>query len=131
MGGRSEVRQGTVLVVDDEETVRGVLARLLAHFGYTVLVAASGDSALAIVRAGGIPLDCVLLDVAMPGMSGIETAHAIHAEAPELPIVLMSGHAGPWIAERGGVPAQAFLQKPFAFEELHSVLSGVAAAAGA
>lgn len=129
MDGRSEVRPGTVLVVDDEETVRGVLARLLAHFGYTALVASSGDGALAIVRASSIPIDCVLLDVAMPGMSGIETAQALHRESPELPIVLMSGHAGPWLREHQ--VAQAFLQKPFSFEELHSVLSGISAPAGA
>lgn len=80
-----------LLVVDDEEMVTRLVARFFRHLGYTVLTAASGEEALAIVRARRPPIDLVLSDVVMPGMSGSELARWLLAEYPTPAVVLMTG----------------------------------------
>jgi two-component system cell cycle sensor histidine kinase/response regulator CckA len=80
-----------LLVVDDEEMVTRLVARFFRHLGYTVLTAASGEEALAIVRARRPPIDLVLSDVVMPGMSGTELARWLLAEYPTPAVVLMTG----------------------------------------
>jgi CheY-like chemotaxis protein len=126
--GPSNPHHQTILVVDDEEAIRAVLMRLLSHMGYAVLVAPDGQSALEMVRSNAIQIDCVMLDVAMPGMSGVDAARAIHTVAVHMPLVMMSGHAAPWLtAWELDVPVVGFLQKPFAYEELRHILSSVLA----
>jgi two-component system cell cycle sensor histidine kinase/response regulator CckA len=80
-----------LLVVDDEEMVTRLVARFFRHLGYTVLTAASGEEALAIVRSRRPPIDLVLSDVVMPGMSGTELARWLLAEYPTPAVVLMTG----------------------------------------
>jgi CheY-like chemotaxis protein len=119
----TQQHQRTVLIVDDEASVRLVLARLLAHIGYDVLEADDGARALEVVQSRPAPIDCVLLDIAMPGMDGVEAARALHSAQPRLPLVLMSGHSPGWVASRQvDVPVCGFLQKPFSFEEIERTL---------
>ncbi|HWQ13276.1 MAG TPA: response regulator [Roseiflexaceae bacterium] len=126
MSDTSTPHHQTVLVVDDEEAIRAILMRLLVHMGYSVLAASDGQSALEMVRSNAIQIDCVMLDVAMPGMSGVDAARAIHEVASQVPLVIMSGHAMPWLTARElDVPVAGFLQKPFAYEDLRRTLSGV------
>ncbi|MEN9937633.1 MAG: hypothetical protein RLZZ387_4212 [Chloroflexota bacterium] len=114
-----------VLVVDDEESVRQILVRLLDHIGYATLTANDGVTAVDTVRSG-THVDGVLMDVAMPGISGVEAAQQINALAPHLPIILMSGHALPWLSKHGlAIPIAGFLQKPFTFENLRHLLHSV------
>ena len=80
-----------LLVVDDEEMVTRLVARYFRHLGYTVLTAASGEEALAMVRSRRPPIDLVLSDVVMPGMSGAELAGWLLAEYPTPAVVLMTG----------------------------------------
>src|SRR5262249_26525202 len=81
----------TLLVVDDNDTLLQLMDMLLTHYGANVLLARSGEEALAIARSR--PIDLVILDVMMPGMDGIEVASELKREAPLLPIILLTAKA--------------------------------------
>ncbi|HEY6333004.1 MAG TPA: response regulator, partial [Blastocatellia bacterium] len=104
----------TVLVVEDESLVRGLVRKILEGFGYTILEAAGGADALALCDCHQGPLDLVLADVVMPGMSGRELATRLRERHPGLKLLFMSGYAGGAIASRGlaelGAP---LINKPF------------------
>ncbi len=118
-GEMPAVRGGTetLLVVEDEDTVRALTLRVLADAGYAVVAARHGAEALELVRQ--MPIDLVVSDVVMPGMGGAELAERLAAERPGLPLVFMSGYTGEEVARRGLASAEErFLQKPFAAESL-------------
>jgi PAS domain S-box-containing protein len=102
----------TVLVVEDEPSVRAIAAELLTRAGYTPLEAADGEQAMRLV--GVHTPDLVITDVVMPGMSGGELAAALRERHPELPVLFMSGYTDD-IVMRHGVEERrfAFLEKPF------------------
>jgi PAS domain S-box-containing protein len=107
-----------VLVVEDQAAVRRSLVRILERAGYTVLQAEDGEHALAVARTAG-PVDLVVCDVVMPGMSGPATIAELRAEHGELPALLTSGSIAEALAQAGEVEssapsvAGAVLQKPF------------------
>ena len=106
----------TILVVEDEETVRTLASRVLSEAGYGVIRAADGAEAFNVVNDGE-RVDLVLSDVVMPRMSGVELAERLATVRPDLPVIFMSGYTGTELAP--GVHAAAgFLQKPFAAESL-------------
>jgi len=82
--------QGTVLVVDDEQENLESLERIFSREGWRVLLAASGDKGLQILRSE--PVDVVLTDLMMPGMSGQELLRGVRAVAPEAEVVLMTAY---------------------------------------
>ena len=82
----------TVLVVEDEESVRRLLSAGAAMRGYQVLEAADGEQALALFREDGAGIQLVLTDVIMPKMGGSELAARLFALRPDLPLVFMSGY---------------------------------------
>ena len=85
----------TILLVEDEEAVRGLLHEVLTDSGYRVLPAASGAEALSVSRAHSGPVDLLLTDVVMPGMGGREVATLLAAERPGLRVLFASGlHRG-------------------------------------
>jgi CheY-like chemotaxis protein len=98
-----------VLVVDDENLVRRLMARSLSDAGYRVMEAASGTEAVAVlsVHQGGIHL--VVSDIAMPEMTGLELAAVVAERWPSIPLLLVSGQGRPPDDYRG-----SFLPKPFA-----------------
>ncbi len=103
-----------VLVVEDEESVRRVVALLLEAMGCRVVAHASSVEALAWVRAGGARIDVALIDMCMPVLDGAATYRALRALAPALPVVLASGHAMLDAAEQlVDEGAAAFIQKPY------------------
>ncbi len=106
----------TILVVEDEETVRTLAARVLSDAGYGVIRAADGSEAYGIVHDGE-RVDLVLSDIVMPRMSGVELAERLAAVRPDLPVVFMSGYTGTELMP-GVQAAAAYLQKPFAAESL-------------
>lgn len=117
----------TVLLVDDEESIRRLTRRMLERVGYHVLDAASGEDALACADAAG-DIHVLLTDVSMPGMSGHELAARLAAAAPRLRVIFMSGYA-PDDAFAGFVPC-SWLTKPFSMDQLlDAVRSAVSAAA--
>jgi diguanylate cyclase (GGDEF)-like protein/PAS domain S-box-containing protein len=106
-------RQGTLLVVDDNELNRDALSRHLRRQGYLVTVASDGHEALALIAAG--TYDVVLLDVEMPGMSGLEVLtrlRAAHSDT-ELPVIMVTARSqGPDIVEAFRLGANDYVTKP-------------------
>ena len=104
---------GTVLVVDDDDPVRVMLARLLRTQGYGVLQAAHAEGARAILETSRP--DLVISDIVMPGESGIELRRELSERWPNLPVILISGYSAEGPAEFAArTPKTAFVQKPFA-----------------
>ena len=108
----------TVLVVDDAEGLRHMARRLLQQQGYTVLVAANADEALALFDRNG-SIDVLLTDVVMPGASGPELTKQLIERRPTLRVVYMSGYTDEAIVHHGILePGVIFLNKPFTSETL-------------
>ena len=107
-----------VLVVEDDEVNRTVCLRHLEFLGHRPHPAADGDAALAQIQQGGPPIDLVLMDISLPGASGIEVARTIHAldggRWQSLPIVAMSAHLPEGAREAMAAAGMVgFLPKPF------------------
>jgi PAS domain S-box-containing protein len=115
---------GTILLIDDEETVREVLARTLEKLGYTVMTASDGSSGLAMAHSCSLQLHAVITDLTMPGMSGIEVAEQLARLVPELPVVLTSGYSASRLAE-SALPAnvRGLLQKPYTLDQVRDALA--------
>jgi PAS domain S-box-containing protein len=101
------------LVVDDDASVRGITTTFLDELGHRTLEAANGAAALALLDSGE-PVDLLVTDLAMPGMSGAELAEKVRARFPEMPVLLLTGYADPAM-QSGGYPV---LRKPFRQTEL-------------
>lgn len=110
-------------VVDDDEALRDSLAWLLESSGYQVKTYASGETFLesaALARAGGI----LLLDVRMPGMSGLELFETVHAQGGDLPVIFMTGHGDvPMAVSALKKGAADFIEKPFNNERLLELIA--------
>jgi two-component system cell cycle sensor histidine kinase/response regulator CckA len=119
---------GRILLVEDDEGVRSLMADLLQEAGYSVLSSGNPASALALASGGG-PLDLLVTDVIMPGMSGRELARRLGAECPGLRVLYVSGYAGEALSRHGGIePGEHFLSKPFSERAL--IEAAAAALAG-
>lgn len=106
-----------ILVVDDDDPVRVMLARLLRTQGYGVLQAANASDARRLL--GSQQPDLVISDIVMPGESGIELRRHIASAWPELPVILISGYSAEGPAEFAArTPRTTFVQKPFAADQL-------------
>jgi nitrogen-specific signal transduction histidine kinase/CheY-like chemotaxis protein len=120
----------TILLVEDDPTVRGAVRSMLERLGYLVLEAADGATALREVREGTRRPDAVLSDAMMPEMSGLELAEALLHEHPDLPILIMSGYAEDAVALGGRLAANVrFVEKPFTVRALSLALAEVLAPA--
>ena len=104
----------TILVVDDEPAVAAFARRALVGLGYQVLEAADGPAAIQAARTHPGPIDLILCDVVMPGMSGPEAIEMIRPGRPESAVLYASGYTADAIMDRGEVPAGVdLLEKPF------------------
>lgn len=104
----------TILVVEDDPSVRGLVQEALRVSGYEVLVARHGIEALLTGAKHLGPIHLLLTDVAMPQMSGPEVAEKLAVVRPEIKVLYMSGYPDHPVFEQGGVKRDtAFLQKPF------------------
>ncbi len=117
----------TVLLVEDEEVLRGLLAKFLRLYGYTVLEASHGGEALLTCERHQGPIHLMVTDVVMPQMSGRELADRLTPLRPEMKILYMSGYTEDALVQHGVADlSAAFLQKPFKPIELarrvHAVL---------
>lgn len=112
-----------VLVVEDNEAIRSLLAVLLQRRGYDVVQVAHGEAALA---AAADDFDVVLLDVGLPGMNGLEVCRRLRSQSAtaDIPIILLTGRAEPGDIRDGlAAGADDFLTKPFEETELLARLS--------
>ena len=115
--------RGTVLLVEDEESIRIIGSALLKAIGFSVMTATNGREALEICRVQGSRIDLVLLDVLMPVMGGFETYRILRETDPEIPIVICSGYSAEEIQEGINDDEHAsVIQKPYSPDELRNTL---------
>ena len=114
---------GTVLVVDDDPSVRDAAARNLRRLGFTTMSASNGRAAIEVFQAHQDEITCVLLDRMMPKMDGIAAARELRSMVPDLCIIMMTGYN-----EQEAIAAidpdlvNSALLKPFAIEQLREEL---------
>ena len=112
----------TVLVVDDDSAVREVTAQFLKELGYTVVEAGSGGAAIDLLDRGA-EIDVLVVDYAMPGMTGAEVAREAQLRRPGLPVLFITGYADVTALQEAG--EERVLQKPFQVEGLAAKLLAV------
>jgi two-component system, cell cycle sensor histidine kinase and response regulator CckA len=122
---------GTVLVVDDEDTVRRVAVKMVARLGFNVLLAADGQECVDVFTEHSETITCVILDLTMPRMDGGEACLAIQEVRDDVPVILSSGYEESEISARfDGYGMAGFLKKPYQLTELRRVLQAVLAPGG-
>ena len=112
-----------ILVVDDDDAVRGVVKAVLERAGYQIVTASNGPDAIALVRAQAV--DLVLLDIEMPGMNGFDVCGLLRADPVlrAIPVMMMTGRPIIGVLEKvQAVGAVEFIPKPF---DRHSLLEKV------
>lgn len=111
----------TVLIIDDDDSLRTSFLKLLNEEGFTAQGAASGEAALERVRAS--PPDLVVLDLRLPGMNGLETFRILHAEEPRLPVIIMTAYGTTETAiEAIQLGAFDYIIKPFEVPAMLAVI---------
>jgi CheY-like chemotaxis protein len=117
---------GTVLLADDEETLRALGAQMMEMLGFTVLTASNGHEAVEIYRERGKEISIVLLDLTMPHMDGMQALDELRRINPGVRVVLASGYSREDLtarfADRG---LSGVLQKPYALGKLRELLAGL------
>jgi CheY-like chemotaxis protein len=115
---------GRVLVVEDDERVRGALCDYLEELGYTTEAAANGPEALA--RFATTEYRLVVADYRMPGLTGLDVVRQIRSRAPGLPVIIVSGYTREfeWQARDLGIPV---IPKPVDFGVFARIVEGLAA----
>jgi CheY-like chemotaxis protein len=114
-----------VLVVEDEATVAAVIRKILSSAGYMVLEARSAEAALELLDRQAQPVDFLLTDIVMSGMTGLELGAKVAERFANMKILYMSGYGFEALSQQGIDPASIhLLAKPFTREELLGVLRG-------
>jgi CheY-like chemotaxis protein len=127
VGNAPATRLFTVLVADDNDVAQRLCKRVLEKAGYAVLIAADGLQAVD-VALGQRP-SMILMDVAMPGIDGLEAMRRIKEQVPEMPIVIASAHSMASDRERFlAAGADNVLSKPFRLADLVAIVAHLAAA---
>ena len=109
----------TVLIVEDDDSLRRLSQRTLQQHGYRVLEAENGEDALRVSEAHDGSIDLLITDVVMPKMGGKETAEGLQPLYPQMKVIYMSGYTDNAIARHGVLaPGLNFLEKPFSLEAL-------------
>lgn len=115
--------QPAVLVVDDEEPIQKLIVKIVQQLGLRTLVAGDGAAAIALVAAHHAHLCCVILDIDMPIMNGIDAAYSIQEIAPDLGIVLISGALSHnYDPLNTNLRLSGALHKPFSLQEMRNML---------
>ena len=116
----------TILVVEDNDMLRGTARRLLEKCGYRILEAQNGKDALDVGRNFDEPIHVVLTDIVMPGMSGRELAERIQSLRPDIKIIFMSGYTDHAVINNDLAGRNVhFLQKPFSFDDMTGLVRKV------
>lgn len=111
----------TILIVDDERGIRETLQDIVSDEGYDVLTAESGLAALAVLQKDTV--DCVLLDVWLPGKGGLDVLQEVHATYPRIPVIMISGHGTIDMAVKAVKEgAFDFLEKPLSLDRVISLI---------
>ena len=109
----------TVLLVEDEDSVRAVTRRILERDGFRVVEARSGVEGMAAARSSALPIDLLITDVQLPDIGGGEVAREIVKVQPQIRVLYLSGYSDEMLIEQGITSGPAnFIQKPFTSEIL-------------
>ncbi len=112
-----------ILLIEDEDTVRATLRKVLENAGYEVLEAANGEQALRLEESG--PVDLVVTDIIMPQMDGFCAIHLLRKRDPGLAILAVSGGTADYLRAAREHGAGKVLQKPFDNKTLLKTVSGL------
>jgi two-component system cell cycle sensor histidine kinase/response regulator CckA len=113
----------TVLLVEDDATVRAAIRRGLQSSGFAVLEAADGEAGLAIALNRGRAIDVLITDLMMPGMNGRELSDAVRDVYPEMLVVFISGYADDTVDTRSLTDERhSYLAKPFSSPQLRATI---------
>lgn len=121
-----------ILLIDDDDLLRGVLAKALGHSGHETIQASDGKMGVDLARV--TPVDIVITDLVMPVQEGVETIIQLRREQPKLPVIAMSGGAtnSPvYLDIAGKIGARRVLSKPFTPRQLIETIDEVLAEANA
>jgi two-component system cell cycle sensor histidine kinase/response regulator CckA len=123
-GANDPTEPRTILLIDDEESVRAIVVKILRRAKYNVIEAANGDAALKLAAEHTGKIDIIVTDMYMPGMRGPEVVKALVSTRADLRALFMSGYADQ--DGRTAVPAGAnFLHKPFSGQQLTAAIEDV------
>lgn len=112
-----------ILIVDDDDSVRKVIMRALDTFGFATIGANDGNAAVDTYTQQKDAIDCIIVDMSMPGMDGEQTFNALRQNGPTPPVLLASGHSAEEMRERyGTVGFAGYLQKPFQIASLADIV---------
>lgn len=113
------MRAEAILLIEDEEPIRRLLARGLGREGYEVIGAADGEEAVAKAVRREARIDVIVADLVLPGMSGRAAAERVSERHPEARVLYISGHSKDLVSRDGRLePGLNFLHKPFEIEAL-------------
>jgi DNA-binding response OmpR family regulator len=119
----------SVLIIDDDCSMRLTLSVIVEDEGYQVLTAADGDEGLTLVRASAV--DVAVVDMKMPGLSGDEVCAAIKAVRPSTEVIMITAHVADDMADRAMVAgAHSIIYKPLDIDELLARISELGEHAG-
>lgn len=122
----ADARTGrTVLLAEDQDQVRRLVARVLVRMGWEVLTAEDGDHALRVAAEHRGAFELLITDIQMPGRSGVELATQLLAERPDLPVLFMSGHTMDDALQPLLADGHRFLQKPFLPSDLRAAIAAL------
>jgi len=118
--------EATILVVDDEDSLRQAVVKMLRKTGFEVLEAANGSAAIDLLRANGVKLDVILLDMTIPGPSSQEIVAEAEQARPDLKVVLTSAYSEEMVTASMSAPLiRGFIRKPFQLGDLVQTLRNV------
>ena len=115
------MKKKTILVVDDDATIRRVLTEFLEHLGYSAVAVEDGEQALAVAKS--LRPHAILLDILLPGMSGIEALRRLQQVTPTSTVIMISGQTDHGIAKQAlTIGAYDYVVKPLDFKYLKWIL---------
>jgi signal transduction histidine kinase/CheY-like chemotaxis protein len=118
--------KGTILLVDDEESLLALGKRMLEQLGFTVLTATDGLQAVDLYREQGKGIDLVLMDLTMPHMDGVEAFGELRRLNPDVRVIVVTGYRIEEVAMRfAGKDLDGILQKPFTLDKLREAVAGL------
>ena len=121
--GFTEAGEGTVLIVEDEQSLRVPVCKMLRRKGFTVLEAENGEAAVEIYRRDPDAINVVLLDMTLPGMRGPEVFTSLQRIRPAVRVIFTTAYSQEAVlSEIRGMPAWAFIRKPYQLSDLTKLL---------
>lgn len=113
------MREKSILIIDDEEIIQNILTEVLGLMGFNTISAGSGVEGIDIFKKNKDKIELILLDMFMPGKSGLDTSRELSSVDPNIKIIFMSGFPDEdGLSNEENQDQNSFLKKPFSIEEL-------------